>query len=170
MATHSSILAWRIPWTEEPGGLQSMGSQSQTQLTLCQLIMHAGSSVLTGYQIWAPLHWERSGLATGPPEKSLPNRGLRENTNHFPETEQTVESSGVRTILWSSRAPLWTAIWEHLPSLSVGRCLQETCLPVSQGKNKPGFTWESVSFTSTFAFYCFLLQDKNVAYGLKYTE
>ena len=27
MATHSSILAWRIPWIEEPGGLQSMGSQ-----------------------------------------------------------------------------------------------------------------------------------------------
>ena len=27
-ATHSSILAWRIPWTEEPGGLQSIGSQS----------------------------------------------------------------------------------------------------------------------------------------------
>ena len=27
MVTHSSILAWRIPWTEEPGGLQSMGSQ-----------------------------------------------------------------------------------------------------------------------------------------------
>ena len=27
METHSSILAWRIPWTEEPGGLQSMGSQ-----------------------------------------------------------------------------------------------------------------------------------------------
>ena len=27
MATHSSILVWRIPWTEEPGGLQSMGSQ-----------------------------------------------------------------------------------------------------------------------------------------------
>ena len=27
MATHSNILAWRIPWTEEPGGQQSMGSQ-----------------------------------------------------------------------------------------------------------------------------------------------
>ena len=27
MVTHSSILAWRIPWTEEPGGLQSMGLQ-----------------------------------------------------------------------------------------------------------------------------------------------
>ena len=32
MATHSSILAWEIQWTEEPGRLQSMGSQSQTQL------------------------------------------------------------------------------------------------------------------------------------------
>ena len=30
IATHSSILAWRIPWTEEPGGLPSMRSQSQT--------------------------------------------------------------------------------------------------------------------------------------------
>ena len=28
MATHSSILAWRISWTEEPGGLESVGSQS----------------------------------------------------------------------------------------------------------------------------------------------
>ena len=27
MATHSSILAWKVPWTEDPGGLQSMGSQ-----------------------------------------------------------------------------------------------------------------------------------------------
>ena len=35
MATHSSILAWRIPWTEEAGGLQSMGSQkSQTRQPL----------------------------------------------------------------------------------------------------------------------------------------
>ena len=33
MATHSSILGWEIPWTEEPGGLQFMGSQSWTQLS-----------------------------------------------------------------------------------------------------------------------------------------
>ena len=32
MAIHSSILAWRIPWTEEPGGLQSTGLQSWTRL------------------------------------------------------------------------------------------------------------------------------------------
>ena len=33
MATHSSILAWRIPWTEEPGGLQSMGSEKESDTT-----------------------------------------------------------------------------------------------------------------------------------------
>ena len=33
MATHSSILAWQIPWTEEPGRLQSMESQSRTQVS-----------------------------------------------------------------------------------------------------------------------------------------
>ena len=41
MATHSSILAWRIPWTEEPGRLQSMGSKeldTAKQLTLTLLL------------------------------------------------------------------------------------------------------------------------------------
>ena len=32
MKTHSSILAWRTPWTEESGGLESIGSKTQTQL------------------------------------------------------------------------------------------------------------------------------------------
>ena len=38
MATHSSILAWKIPWTEEPGGIQSMGlqkSQPTERLNTC---------------------------------------------------------------------------------------------------------------------------------------
>ena len=33
MATHSSILAWEIPWTEEPGGLQSMGVGEESDVT-----------------------------------------------------------------------------------------------------------------------------------------
>ena len=40
MAIHSSVLAWKIPWTEEPGGLQSMGPQeldTTERLTLLQL-------------------------------------------------------------------------------------------------------------------------------------
>ena len=41
MATRSSVLAWEIPWTEEPGGLQSLGLQSQTRLNT-----HTQSSIL----------------------------------------------------------------------------------------------------------------------------
>jgi len=43
VATHSSILAWEIPWTEEPGRLQSIELQSQTplkQLSLAQIWAH----------------------------------------------------------------------------------------------------------------------------------
>ena len=41
MATHASILAWRIPWTEEPGGLQSMGvARSQTRLSDFTFTLH----------------------------------------------------------------------------------------------------------------------------------
>ena len=40
MAPHSSTLAWKIPWMEEPGRLQSMGSQSETQLSDFILAFH----------------------------------------------------------------------------------------------------------------------------------
>ena len=49
MATHSSILAWRIPWTEEPGGLQSMGSRESEMtegLTLSLSLLILPLSVL----------------------------------------------------------------------------------------------------------------------------
>ena len=41
MTTYSSILAWRIPWTEEPGRLQSIGSQSRTRLKQLGTHIHA---------------------------------------------------------------------------------------------------------------------------------
>ena len=44
IATHCSILAWRIPWTEEPDGLQSMGLQSQAQLTTNTQVFTGGPS------------------------------------------------------------------------------------------------------------------------------
>ena len=40
MATHSSTLAWKLPWMEEPGRLRSMGSLSQTRLTDFTLTFH----------------------------------------------------------------------------------------------------------------------------------
>ena len=55
MATHSSTVAWRIPWTEEPGGLQSMGSQLDTTepLTLSPFTFtHNSHSVETTLRIF----------------------------------------------------------------------------------------------------------------------
>ena len=57
VATHSSILAWRIPWREEPGRLQSMGSQRvghdwATSLSLSFLSCHLGGS------LWPMSQWE----------------------------------------------------------------------------------------------------------------
>ena len=47
MATHSSILAWRIPWTEEPGRLQSMGSRESDMTE--QLSTHVQCLLLLSY-------------------------------------------------------------------------------------------------------------------------
>ena len=44
MDTNSSILAWRILWTEEPGGLQSMGSQTVRQYLVAKQQQHISSS------------------------------------------------------------------------------------------------------------------------------
>ena len=49
MATHSSVLAWKIPWTEGPGGLQSTGSH-RVRHEGKQLITHAGKKSRAEYQ------------------------------------------------------------------------------------------------------------------------
>ena len=52
LAPHSSTLAWKIPWTEEPGGLPSMGSQSRTRLK--QLSSSSSSSSQHLQWFWSP--------------------------------------------------------------------------------------------------------------------
>ena len=47
MATHSSTLAWRVPWVEEPGGLQSMGS------------LRVGHNCATSVSLFTFMHWRR---------------------------------------------------------------------------------------------------------------
>ena len=54
IATHSSILTWRTPWTEEPGGLQSMELKSQTHLSNILLTLTPHSQQLTMEQAWFP--------------------------------------------------------------------------------------------------------------------
>ena len=48
MATHSSTLAWEIPWTEEPGGLQSMGSQRVGHDLATKHSTHAHTAIQKG--------------------------------------------------------------------------------------------------------------------------
>ena len=43
MANHSSILAWRVPWTQKPGGLRSIRSQSRTRLKRLSTRVHRGN-------------------------------------------------------------------------------------------------------------------------------
>ena len=52
MAPHSSTLAWKIPWTEEPGGLQSMGS------------LRVGYDRVTSLSLFIFLHWRRKWQPT----------------------------------------------------------------------------------------------------------
>ena len=57
MATHSSALAWKIPWTGEPGGLQSMGPQSQTRLSDFTSLTSLTSYFITGEGNGNPLQY-----------------------------------------------------------------------------------------------------------------
>ena len=52
MAAHSSTLAWKIPWTEEPGGLQSMGS------------LRVGHDQATSVSLFIFMHWRRKWQPT----------------------------------------------------------------------------------------------------------
>ena len=59
MVTHSSILAWKIPWTEKPGRLQSTGSQSQTRLSDFTYLLNHGWEHLVPLHVGShpPLGW-----------------------------------------------------------------------------------------------------------------
>ena len=58
MATHSSILAWRIPWTEEPGGLQAMGSHRVILLLVLFIEMPAGLILMKAMFNSVTLHYK----------------------------------------------------------------------------------------------------------------
>ena len=53
MVIHSSILAWRIPWTEEPGGLQSMVSQRVGRLNRLGTHIHCFKPLYVSYDNWS---------------------------------------------------------------------------------------------------------------------
>ena len=73
MAPHSSTLAWKIPWAEEPGGLQSMGSLSQTGLSDFTFTFHFPALEKEMATHSSVLAWRIPG--TGKPG-GLPSMGL----------------------------------------------------------------------------------------------
>ena len=51
--THSSFLAWRIPWTEEPGGLHIVQGVAKSLIQLKQLSMHAQHIIVSGTEMYS---------------------------------------------------------------------------------------------------------------------
>ena len=74
MATHSSTLAWKIPWTEEPGGLQSMGSLSPTRLSDFTFTFHFHALEKEMATHSSVLAWRIPGRAE---PRRLPSMGSR---------------------------------------------------------------------------------------------
>ena len=105
MATHSSSLPWRIPWTEEPGGLQSRGLQSQTQL-----------STYACKALKASL-WDRASNPGSPTDCLI----SKQVTNH-----PWVSISSPVNMEWEmathSSIPVWRILWMEEPGglLSMG--------------------------------------------------
>ena len=64
MATHSSILAWRIPWTEEPGGLQSMGRKELDMTERLNSTARCGRTVVRHWSFYKN-HLENSWRGGG---------------------------------------------------------------------------------------------------------
>ena len=90
MATHSSILAWRIPWTDEAGGLQSMGSQSRVQLS----DFHFTSVVFTKDRLWDQISMRLTlSIPMNKPGRfSSLRRSLTRTKSHLPGCRKTKAS------------------------------------------------------------------------------
>ena len=116
MATHSSILAWRIPWTEEHGGLQSTGSQR---------VGHDWVTLITYRWCEQPTHWEKTWCWEGLKAKgkrAAENEGVgwhhRLNGHELGQTPGDSEEQGglVCCSSWGRRVWLdsnWTTMDER---------------------------------------------------------
>ena len=98
VAAHSSLLAWRILWTEEPGGLQSLGPQSQTRL---KQLSTNGTSV-----------WGQEGTGWGCETASVPSASPGDRLNQRVACHRLAalhhrleESASLLTMFWRAALP-----------------------------------------------------------------
>ena len=124
MATHSSILAWRVPWTEEPAGLQSLGLQSQTRQSgwaqaLARTSYMALRAVVTGEAKARRAHI--SSLSVSPKlSHGIPTCFLWPRMNHMSPTWLQGNLGNVcsgRTEWIGLSDPVWfiSATWQNDP-------------------------------------------------------
>ena len=142
MATHSSILAWRIPWTEEPGGLQPTGSQRVRHNWVTKPPPHISKQWCHSQQETAALQRELVSL-----------RKLRKG--RIPAIQQPSNCS---------HSPQWVPrelrVWKHRIPPTQLRCISKECfqwaqtLPFSHHKKAlDSFTWD-IWFSVTIIFWC----------------
>ena len=160
MATHSSILAWRIPWTEEPGGLQSVGFQKSDitwQLNHHQWLMRASQVALVGKYPLANAGDMRLGF--DPWVGKIPYRTARQPTLVFLPGESYGQRRLVATAhkvakSWTQLCTLWT--WhsdlEHMHAMTndiehIFMCLLLICI----------LLWKNIHFQllSIYKLGCF---------------
>ena len=107
MAPHSSTLAWKIPWTEEPGGLQSMGS------------IGVGHDWATSLSLFTFMHWRRKwqptpvflpGESQGREPGGLSSLGSHRVGHDWSDLAVPLEL--VTTLQGSGQAQIWWCIWK----------------------------------------------------------
>ena len=105
METHSSILAWRIPWTEEPAGLQSIGSHGVGH-DWSDLAQHRRQKLNQKLYQWGPKR-KRTPIAIKGPWKGRNQVKFRRTSL---TVDQTVEAILLLTKLWSHSAGVYTSL------------------------------------------------------------
>ena len=112
MTTHSSILAWEIPWTEEPGGPRSMGSQrtghdQDTNNTEATTVATIGACSLRAVHGTASFHSRHSPRGRALLESSSLHRGGNRDMKRQPPKLTQMPGDGVETQAQSSCAAPW---------------------------------------------------------------
>jgi len=136
MATHSSILAWKIPWTEESGGLQSMGSQRAGHNLVTEHTHTSGWRGIRGQSWWALKDLNSlmtQNVVPGPAESASPGSLLGMQMLRL----QQLNWMGMCTV---TRPP------GGADGTDQGPLFENYCLRTSQGINTP---WVSPGVFST---------------------
>ena len=121
MATHSSILAWRIPWTEEPCGLQSMGLQESDMiwwLNNLTTVQRKGLQKAGGY-LWQPKPHTWDCLPPKVPSLLFLPWSIIFKANFFLSHRLTLGSQFWQPLSWSflvsNLFSIQLAFWKHIP-------------------------------------------------------